>query len=151
MDVDGSVDSQRHAACGGVIRDRERNWVPGFKRSLGFLPSILAEIQAICFSLEVCQQFNLSQVTICSDAAEAISLLRINVDDDHPMCAEINSARDFLFSNSNIKLAFVRHETNRVMYCLAKNAHMESDNLTVLANVPAECSDLVLTDKLRFA
>ncbi|XP_028773893.1 uncharacterized protein LOC114730947 [Neltuma alba] len=75
IDVDGSVWNDQHAACGGLTRNSDGDWVVGFQKNIGTCSVTEAELVAIRTGLEVGKLYNHPMVVLYSDSMDALNLI----------------------------------------------------------------------------
>ncbi|XP_075671161.1 uncharacterized protein LOC142640761 [Castanea sativa] len=76
LNTDGSaLGNLGIAGCGGLVRDKDGNWVVGFARKIGNSSSFIAEIWALRDGLNVCLQKNLLLVEVELDAKAVVDFL----------------------------------------------------------------------------
>ncbi|XP_028758316.1 uncharacterized protein LOC114717361 [Neltuma alba] len=148
VDVDGSVDSRRNAACDGVIRDDQGKWLCGFQQNLGFIPSTTTELQAICIGLQVAKQSGFKKVQLFTDSIQAVQLLMNDHGNFHPIGDVIDRARLLIFSNWDLEISFSHREALKCADLIAEKAHQSNFSNTLLQDPPPECLELLVNDLL---
>ncbi|KAL4366257.1 hypothetical protein GQ457_05G004610 [Hibiscus cannabinus] len=77
--VDGDVWlSDSTAACGGLIRDENHNWIIGFTRSLGCCPVLFAELWGVHDALKHAWSLGHRRLVIETDNVEVVDILEGN-------------------------------------------------------------------------
>ncbi|XP_028792050.1 uncharacterized protein LOC114747876 [Neltuma alba] len=105
MDVDGSVNRRRNAACGGLIKNAQGKWVSGFQQNLGYLSSTIAELQAIRIGLQGVKQLRFKKVQLFTYPIEAIQLLMNDSGISHPVRDEIDETRLLIFPDWDLDIS----------------------------------------------
>ncbi|KAK4272272.1 hypothetical protein QN277_020854 [Acacia crassicarpa] len=109
IDVDESIRQHHQAACGGVLRNSQGEWLMGYHKTLGLRSIIEAEIYAILLGFQIGLQMNFQRIVIYSDSLDAINILMRDSPPNHPLKDIIGEARDLLFRDWNVEL----HYTSR--------------------------------------
>ncbi|XP_028752882.1 uncharacterized protein LOC114712503 [Neltuma alba] len=146
LDVDASVRDNQYAACGGVIRDENRDWIMGFQKLLGTHPIMIAEILAIKTGLEVCRDLKFTHVQVFSDLLEAVNILMRDSGTQHPFRDEIEATRQLLYENWNLSIQYADREAIECADCLAKKAHDVDGQTVLLPDIPSYCRSRILLD-----
>ena len=147
--MNGSVKQQFQAACGGVIRDSQGQWIMGFCKSLGLQTIIEAELYAIMLGLRMAQKLGLQQIMLYSDSLDAINIImRDCCYDDHPLRDIIGDIRDLLFQDWNVKLYYTPRDNIACANYLVKEGHNAFANADVILipTVLAGCCEMMLKD-----
>ncbi|KAK4266635.1 hypothetical protein QN277_027525 [Acacia crassicarpa] len=149
IDVDGAVRHQHQAACGGVIRNAQGEWLMEFCKSLGQHSVIEAEIQAIMLGLKMGHQMGLQKVLIYSDSLNAISILMRDCPMDHPLRNIIGETRDLLFNDWNVELHHTSRDNISCADYMAKEGHNVAveDGVVMTPTIPQGCLHLALRDQ----
>ncbi|XP_028794365.1 uncharacterized protein LOC114749985 [Neltuma alba] len=147
VDVDRSVKQQNSAACGGLVRNSEGDWLMGFKKCLGCSLIIEAELVAIRTGLEVGKQLGCTKIMVYSDSLEACNLFMHTCAADNPLKLVINDIRDLVVGDREVTL---HHTTRTIMGCadfLAKTGHSDYTDTILIPEAPTECLAILLEDK----
>ena len=147
VDVDGSRTNRGEAACGGVIRDYMGNWVYGFQQKLGYMTSTAAEIQAIHNGLQICAHLGLTKIMLYSDSTEAIQLLLVDCDLDHPLYQEVVELRSLIHSTWDLEILHCHREGIQCADFLARTAHSNMTANVTLLTPPETCLVLLGEDR----
>ena len=100
---------QHQAACKGVLRNTQEEWLIGFYKPLGLLSVIEAKIYAIMIGLQIGLHMGLQRIVIYSDSLDAVNILMKDCPTDHPLRDIIGETRDLLFRDWHVEL----HHTTR--------------------------------------
>ncbi|XP_028771174.1 uncharacterized protein LOC114728430 [Neltuma alba] len=147
IDVDGSVWNDQHAACGGLIRNSDGDWVVGFQKNIGTCSVTEAELVAIRTGLEVGKLYNHPMVVLYSDSMDALNLIARECVADHPLRTIITDIRELIFAREEIELHHASRDTIRCADYLAKEGHEQAFGVKLIADVPERYADLILQDK----
>ncbi|XP_028757805.1 uncharacterized protein LOC114716910 [Neltuma alba] len=147
LDTDGSVNLQQ-AACGGTIRDENGNWITGFQKRLGRVPSTIAELIGITTGLQICKQQGFDKVLVYTDSLEAIHLLMIDSGGHHPFSTEITEGRRLIFSDWEIELRYAPRESIQCADFLAREAHHIVEDMKILNEPHPGCFDRLRLDRV---
>ncbi|XP_061371034.1 uncharacterized protein LOC133313656 [Gastrolobium bilobum] len=120
LNVDGAVNGGQ-AACGGLIRGRNGDWIDGFSIFLGSCSPLMAELWAVYHGLVFAWNHNWKQITLESDSSQALSLLTLRGNDTRklPLVAKI---RVFLQKEWNVQLNGISRKANMCVDWIAKKA-----------------------------
>ncbi|XP_028760097.1 uncharacterized protein LOC114744950 [Neltuma alba] len=127
LNTNGSVNNLRQAACDGIIRDENGNWIVGFHKRLGRVPSTTAELLGITTRLQICRQQGFDKVLVYTDSLEAIHLLMTDSGGYHPFRTEITKGRRLIFSDWEIEFRYAPRESIQRVDFLAREAHIVED------------------------
>ncbi|XP_028761736.1 uncharacterized protein LOC114720258 [Neltuma alba] len=146
LDTDGSMNLQRHASCGGLIRNPKGDWVLGFQRTLGCIPPMCTELLGVVTGLRICKQQGFNKILVYTNSLEVICLLMEDCGTDHPFKLAIEEGRKLIYSDWDIE---VRHAPRETLYCadfVAKDAHQREEDMTLLLEPHPGCSNHLQAD-----
>ncbi|XP_028755086.1 uncharacterized protein LOC114714512 [Neltuma alba] len=104
LDVDGSVNQHRQAACGGLVRDAAGRWRIGFQRRLGVLPPTAAELMALLTGLQMCKQQGFSKIEVFTDSIEVLRLIETEGGASHFLQTELTEIRELIYSDWDVSI-----------------------------------------------
>ncbi|XP_028754654.1 uncharacterized protein LOC114714122 [Neltuma alba] len=139
LDTDGSVNTLKFAACGGIVRNSVGQWLVGFKKKLGFLPSTAAELLALQTGLEICKQQGYSKVMAYTDSMEVYHMLMVDEGFQHPLRSHIMQIQNLMYSDWDLKINYTPRDNIQCADQLAKEAHRLTEGMIMLWHPPADC------------
>ncbi|XP_028778911.1 uncharacterized protein LOC114735389 [Neltuma alba] len=149
VDMNGLVKQQQSAACGGLIRNSERDWLMGFRKGLGCSSITETKLEAIRtgLELEVAKQLGYAKIMVYSDSLEACDLIMRMCAADNPLQPVINDTRDLVFRKGEVTL---HHTSRTIIECadfLAKIGHGDYTDIVLVPKAPTKCLAILLEDK----
>ncbi|KAG8498225.1 hypothetical protein CXB51_007128 [Gossypium anomalum] len=135
------------AAAGGIVRDKDGNWIAGFHRFLGKCSVFDAEHWGILDGLKLARRRGHDQVIILSDCLEVVKAI-LGSSSTSSNSALIRRIHNILSQESQWILRYILRDQNRVADCLAKQALIEKANMQVFDVPPERTRSLIDRDKL---
>ncbi|KAF7824308.1 hypothetical protein G2W53_022452 [Senna tora] len=150
INVDGSFnEDSNNITCGGVIRDHEGKWIRGFSKKLGKGCILLAEICGILEGLLLAWSNNLKQIIVESDSVQAVNLISVNLDRNHPLYNITHKIKLLLAKAWTAKVVHISKDSNKVADSLACKAHTLGFVLYTFNDPPVCCIDLYREDSRK--
>ncbi|KAK5845345.1 hypothetical protein PVK06_001517 [Gossypium arboreum] len=123
------------AAAGGVVRDKERQWIMGFHRFIGKCSVFNAELWGILEGLKLIRRLGLDHVIIHSDSLEVVESILGSISTGSNS-ALIRRIHNLMSQENHWFMQYIPREQNQVADCLAKQALREKGDPQVLDDPP---------------
>ncbi|KAK5787192.1 hypothetical protein PVK06_041845 [Gossypium arboreum] len=148
LNTDGVVQLDTgFAAAGGIVRDKDGNWIAGFHRFIGKCSVFDAELWGIFDGLRLVQKRGHNQVIILSDSLEVVKAITES-SSTSSNSALIRRIHTMLSQETRWILRFILREQNQVTDCLAKQALIEKANMQVFEAPPEWSCGFIDRDRL---
>jgi ribonuclease HI len=141
LNVDGSLlGSVNTAGYGGLLRNKDGDFICGFY-GVAAIPNILfAEIMAIWHGLELCWERGFRKVLCYSDSLLSVNLIKEGVTPHHRFANEIHRIKKLLARDWEVTISHTLREGNVCADVLAK---LGASSDSVLVNISTPPSELV--------
>jgi len=153
LNTDGAVKKQSDCAgAGGVIRDRQGDWVVGFSEFLGYCSPIKAELRGILRGLTIAKERRVPKLLVRSDSMQVVSILNAATVNNRENIFLIQQCRQLLgWTGWTVKVSHCLREANQVADKLATIGSEGRLGLTILAIPPSEVHELLYADSRGFS
>ncbi|CAL1357331.1 unnamed protein product [Linum trigynum] len=125
------------AGAGGIVRDSMGNWLGGVVASLGSATTVLAELWAICYGLDLVWNLGFRVVKVATDSQLAIQLIQERHDPIHPYATLLNLIRRKIGQDWLVSLSHTYREGNRTADWLSKHSLVYPYGKYELADPPS--------------
>ncbi|KAL4362824.1 hypothetical protein GQ457_04G010070 [Hibiscus cannabinus] len=131
---------------GGVIRNSAGIWICGYRKCVGFVSILQAELWSMLLGLQVARSFGFDRLIVQSDSSHAIKLLTDPLQQGQRMplvCAIESLCQD----GSQVEFRWIPRELNMVADCLSKLPSLPQFELFVTTDIPEPVRPLLDRDK----
>ena len=135
--MDGSLGQGERRSFGGLVRDDQGKWIERFCGNIGWSTVIKAEIWAIRYALQLCEERNWEGISIETDCLTAVKLIIGDVNDDHHLDQVLIEDCRKMIKNLNTEMVHVLREGNKCADKLAKMGG-EQREMSVRMLIPPE-------------
>jgi ribonuclease HI len=121
------------AACGGIIRNHNGNFVKGFMCNLGSGNALFAELKGILFALHIIRDMQLTNVILETDSIHALNMIQnryTSIFHLQPLLQEVIHLINR--SGSTIRINHIHREANTCADALALRGHQADFSLSIL-------------------
>ncbi|KAF7814111.1 putative ribonuclease H protein At1g65750 family [Senna tora] len=148
INVDGSVDpsSFGSSACGGVLRDRDGNFLCGFIRNVGSCSIILADLWGILSGLQVAWNRGFKKVILETDSLNAERLIHQAFEEGHCSAQLVQGIHKLMAQEWEVVIQHVYREANFVADRLAQLGHYENFSVRIIEQPPDCIHNLLYED-----
>jgi ribonuclease HI len=132
VNTDGSY-VHGQAACGGIIRNHNGNFVKGFMCKLGSGNALFAELKGILFTLHIIREMQLTNVILETDSIHALNMIQnryTSIFHLQPLLQEIIHLINR--SGSTIRINHIHREANTCADALALRGHQADFSVSIL-------------------
>ncbi|XP_045831621.1 uncharacterized protein LOC123923015 [Trifolium pratense] len=150
INTDGSF-VHGQAACGGIIRNHNGNFVKGFMCKLGSGNALFAELKGILLGLQIMREMQLTNVILETDSIHAINMIQnrhTSIFHLQPLLQEIINLINL--SGSTIRINHIHREANTCADALALRGH-QADFSPSMLDVISPSINLLFDKDLRGA
>ncbi|XP_054808757.1 uncharacterized protein LOC129310882 [Prosopis cineraria] len=147
MDVDASLIGNNNAACCGLARNSEGEWIRGFTCNLGNIPISITEVKAIQLGMETCRSRKIEKAHIFSDSFDVVNFFYKGVLDSYPFYEEVTVVQELIVTQQDYKILHAPREATLYADFLAKQAHHHPCDLIQLLEAPRGCEVYLLANK----
>lgn len=147
LNVDGSLlGSNNTAGYGGLLRNRDGDFIWGFYGVAAVPNILLAETMAIWHGFKLCWDRGYRKVLCCSDSLLSVKFINEGVSTHHRLANEILRIQKLLASDWEVILSHTLREGNACADVLAKMGASSSSSLVVVTTPPNELARPLLDD-----
>ena len=103
------------ASAGGVLRDRNGNWIRGFSHNLGITNSLVVELWSLRDGLLLTRELKICKFIVEIDAKSVVDLLKsesLGNTDSHPYRSLINDCKYLILSFETVSLHHAYQKNN---------------------------------------
>ncbi|GAU32945.1 hypothetical protein TSUD_153620 [Trifolium subterraneum] len=142
LNVDGSLlGSNNTAGYGGLLRNRDGEFIWGFYGAAAIQNILYAEIMAIWYGLKLCWERGFRKVLCCSDSLLSVNVIKEGVTTHHGFANEILCIRKLLSNDWEVILTHTLREGNACADVLAK---LGANSDSPMVNISTPPRDLVI-------
>jgi ribonuclease HI len=139
LNVDGSLlGSSNSAGYGGLLRNRDGEFVWGFYGAAPLQNILFVEILAILNGLKLCWDRGFRKVLCCSDSLLSVNLIKHGLTVHHRFANEISCIRKLLNNVWEVNLTHTLREGNACADVLAKMGANSDSPLVIIDTAPLE-------------
>ena len=131
-----SIDNQRRASCGGLVRDSTSCYIRGFATNLDFCPIMVAEVWGAYYSLLLAWQEGFKQIFLEIDSTVVVALIKKRLVSKHPYGMVIAKVNDLLSHDWQVRISRIFREANKSVDCLASVGHSLNIDITFYMFAP---------------
>ncbi|KAA3465251.1 LINE-type retrotransposon LIb DNA [Gossypium australe] len=147
LSTDGAVTRDTsHAATGGVIRDKDGNWIIRFGRFLGVCTSFEAEVWSIHDGILLLLNKGYRRALIQTDNLEVVQALN-DMDMEEPEITMLRRTKRIMNSEGQWRIIHIPRDRNLVADRVAKLSLNWKSSLQVLEETPKKFLELLQEDK----
>ncbi|KAF7838891.1 ribonuclease H [Senna tora] len=150
VNVDGACSSKGrdhgHAACGGVVRDENGNYMVGFLKNLGSCSPIQAELWGVHSGLSTAWLHGFRRVIIEVDSMVVCGMMQGLLSDSHPCAALVRQIHGFLGKDWEVRVQHTYREGNHVADAMARAAYQSGKDLSFVTNPPVDVAAAMISD-----
>ncbi|KAF7813360.1 putative reverse transcriptase [Senna tora] len=149
VNVDGACSRSEvvRAACGGLVRDNNGNFLVGFTRNLGDCSATQAEIWGVLSGLMTAWHHGYRKVILEMDSLVAFNMILGRVPEAHPFSSLVQRIHNFLSLDWVVKFQHTYREGNRAADAFASYAYNTSFHLAFVSNPPLEVVSVIDADR----
>ncbi|KAF7819384.1 Non-LTR retroelement reverse transcriptase [Senna tora] len=150
VNVDGSVDpgSFGSSACGGVLRDRDGNFLCGFSRNVGSCSITLTELWGVLSGLQVAWNRGFKKVIIETDCLNAKRLIYQNFEEGYCSAQLVDEIHKSIAQDWDVVVQHVFKEANFVADKIAQLGHYEDFGIRIIEQ-PPDCIHKLLYEDIH--
>ncbi|CAN1845039.1 Putative ribonuclease H protein At1g65750 [Linum perenne] len=123
INTDGSVNDQKFATAGGVLRSSDGKCLKAFSSNLGRCSVTRVELQGAIHGLELAWNMGFRRVELQMDSSVAIDLFMATEEPMHQHAGEVLSFRELRTRDWSINIRHLYREGNKVADFLANRGH----------------------------
>ncbi|KAF7820682.1 putative ribonuclease H protein At1g65750 family [Senna tora] len=148
VNIDGasSRDGERRAACGGIVRDQDGNFIVGFMRNLGSCTSIQAELWGVYSGLVTAQRYGFHRIIIETDSLVACEMVQGVLPHAHLCALLVGHICELLNKEWEVKLQHTYREGNSAADAMARAAYDSNNFLTFVNDPPRDVANFLAFD-----
>ncbi|KAL4353501.1 hypothetical protein GQ457_06G018870 [Hibiscus cannabinus] len=129
------------AACGGLIRDENSNWIIGFTRSLGCCPVLFAELWGVHDALKHAWSLGHRRLVIETDNVEVVDILEGNSGSLQSNTL-VSAIQHMLHLEWDVRIRKIGRDYNRAADALARASRGAPMGETIFDSIPSVVYDL---------
>ncbi|CAL0327373.1 unnamed protein product [Lupinus luteus] len=147
LNTDGSFSAQRKiAACGGVVRDHNGNFLFAFSKHLGNCTVMQAELWGILYGLKLVQQRGFRKTSTETDSSSSVQLISSGCPQTHPYFSLVADIQSLILAMDQVLCTHIFREANSVADELAKFGLSLDNSSRSFDVVPSFCYVKLLLD-----
>nr|GMC63228.1 ribonuclease H [Ipomoea batatas] len=148
LNVDGSLDAEGTAGCGGALRNHNGEWLGGFMQAFHTTHAIEAEVWAIVKGLEWAWKKDVRHLIIQSDSKEAVDWINGRDTPRGHIQMLVEEGHSWMKKDWDIQVHHVLREQNMVADSIAKMARHTVGSFNDIRDPPQRILNLIEDDRL---
>jgi len=148
LNTDGaSLGNPGKADGGGLIRDSEERWIKGYSRFIGHTTSVVAELWALRYGLNLAIQLGIGCLEMELDAKVIVEMLKNTNSTNIKVSPLLFNCRSLLARFTQVRVAHVYREVNRRADLLAKQGCCMREHFVIFeVSLSAELDRFIISD-----
>lgn len=147
LNSDGSVNSENHAAAGGVVRDHLGRWITGFVANIGTTSVFNAELWGVYIGLKHCLQLGFRRIVLELDSSSLVQTLQRDRHDT-VISHLLRDCLQLLGRFEEISISHTLREGNTTADYLANLGHNIVSGVTFYSHPPSGLGQILLSDSM---
>ncbi|MCH81151.1 putative non-LTR retroelement reverse transcriptase, partial [Trifolium medium] len=148
LNTDGACIERSVAACGGVLRNSQGEWIGGFSKFLGTCSAYVAELWGLLEGLKYTWKLGFRKVELNVDSVAVVKVIKEGGTASNMGYSLVKEIRRHISFGWEVKISQSYREANRCADALANMGYSLDGNIVFFEVCPSQLVQLVVSDAL---